>query len=65
MTGTHTPKTTVQKPACPSCGSREKVIRMASSLTPFERPFMQVDLGGHWFCQACAHDFEPEQEEEQ
>jgi hypothetical protein len=64
MKSTHSSQPAVQKPACPECGSREKVIRMASSLTPFERPQMQAETGGHWFCQACAHDFEPEVEEE-
>jgi hypothetical protein len=63
MTETHKVNVEVAKPACPSCGSSARVIRMANSLTPFERPFMQTDLGGHWFCQACAHDFEPEPEE--
>jgi len=64
MASSHQPDGSAERPACPECGSRERVIRMPSSLTPFERPHMQTDLGGHWFCQACAHDFEPEEEDE-
>lgn len=51
------------KPACPSCGSREHVVRMASSVTPFEKPDPKFDTGAHWYCQTCAHDFEPIEEE--
>ena len=50
-------------PACPSCGSTTKVVRMPDSLTPFERPSMRdEEMGGRFFCQACSHDFEPEPE---
>ena len=56
--------TTKPHPACPNCGSRERVIRMSSSLTPFERPDMHEDFGGQYYCQTCAHDFVPELPEE-
>ena len=45
-------------PPCPSCGSREHVIRMATSLTPFARPDSALEEG-HFYCQSCSHDFEP------
>ncbi len=54
----------LRKPACPSCGSSEKVVRMATSLTPFERPDPE-DMGGHWYCQACSHDFVPDEAEDE
>lgn len=63
MRGSFPPKHTRSVPACPSCGSTTKVIRMPDSLTPFERPSMRdEDVGGRYFCQSCSHDFEPEPE---
>jgi len=52
-------------PACPLCGSRVKVVRMASSLTPFERPSMESGFEpGRFYCTECTHDFVPEPAEE-
>lgn len=52
-------------PPCPLCGSRAKVVRMDSSLTPFERPMMREGYeAGHYYCTACTHDFEPEEVED-
>lgn len=63
MRGSFPPKHTRANPACPSCGSNKKVVRLPDSLTPFERPNMRYEeAGGRYFCQACSHDFEPEPE---
>ncbi len=63
MRGSFPPKHQRTVPACPSCGSFERVIRMPDSLTPFERPSMRdEDVGGRYFCQSCSHDFVPEPE---
>lgn len=63
MRGAYPKKHIRVTPPCPSCGKTETVIRMPDSLTPFERPDMRnEDIGGHYFCQACSHDFEPEPE---
>lgn len=64
MPETQNQRSVMKKPACPECGSSDKVVHMPSSLTPFERPSMQAETGGRWYCQACSHDFEPEQDEE-
>jgi hypothetical protein len=38
---------------------------MASSLTPFERPWMRDGFeAGHYYCQECNHDFVPEPEDD-
>ena len=47
-------------PACPNCGSREHVVRMAGSLTPFERPERDDFEQAHFYCHDCAHDFVPD-----
>ncbi len=47
-------------PACPNCGSRARVVRMPSSLTPFERPDRDDFDEAHYFCQDCSHDFVPD-----
>ena len=52
-------------PACPMCGSAENVVRMAGSLTPFERPDMYDHYGARYYCRRCAHDFTPEQAPEE
>jgi hypothetical protein len=33
---------------------------MATSLTPFERPWMKEFDAARFYCQACAHEFESE-----
>ena len=48
-------------PACPTCGSRDRVVRMASSLTPFERPDADDPTSCRFYCQACSHEFIPDQ----
>ena len=64
MRGNFPPKQHLETPACPSCGSSEKVVRMPDSLTPFERPNMRLEeAGGRYYCQDCAHDFEPQEED--
>jgi transposase-like protein len=50
----------VSVPACPNCGSREHVVRMATSLTPFERPERDDFDQAHYYCHTCAHDFVPD-----
>ena len=63
MRGSFPPKHDVGVPPCPSCGSTKRVVKMPDSLTPFERPNMrEEEIGGRYFCQDCAHDFEPEAE---
>ncbi len=47
-------------PACPNCGSRERVVRMAASITPFERPERDDFDQAHFYCHTCAHDFVPD-----
>lgn len=55
----------ITPPPCPLCGSRSRVVRMATSLTPWERPWMREGFeAGHFYCQACAHDFEPQPEDD-
>jgi hypothetical protein len=62
MRGGFPPENEAGTPACPSCGSNQRVVRMPDSLTPFERPNMRnQEIGGRYYCQTCAHDFEPEQ----
>jgi len=64
MRGSFPPKHHLATPACPSCGSNTRVVRMPDSLTPFERPNMRIEeVGGRYYCQACAHDFEPQEED--
>lgn len=48
-----------QKPECPICGSSAQVVRMASSLTPFERPEHDELDDGNYYCQRCGEDFIP------
>jgi hypothetical protein len=37
---------------------------MPDSLTPFERPNMRIEeMGGRYYCQGCAHDFELDDED--
>lgn len=62
MRGSYPPKPAQPRPACPSCGSFDKVIRMPDSLTPFARPDSIDDLGGKYFCQVCSIEFTPEPE---
>lgn len=63
MRGSFPPKQRLEAPACPSCGSNKKVVRMPDSLTPFERPNMRIEeVGGRYYCQGCARDFEPQEE---
>ncbi|HYE24564.1 MAG TPA: hypothetical protein VEG32_05115 [Clostridia bacterium] len=56
--------TELKLPTCPMCGSRTHVVRMAASLTPFERPDREDFESAHFYCQACAHDFVPDVREE-
>lgn len=52
-------------PACPMCGTRDKVVLMANSLTPFDQPNIEnPEADKRYYCQVCSHDFEPEPEEE-
>ncbi len=64
MRGTYPEQKNVPTPACPNCGSRDRVIRMASSLTPFERPDAEDPTSSRYYCQACSHEFIPEQRDE-
>jgi len=47
-------------PACPNCGTREHVVRMPSSLTPWERPERDDFDQAHFYCQSYTHDFVPD-----
>lgn len=51
-------------PICPNCGSRTNVVRMATSLTPFERPERDDLEEAHFYCISCAHDFVPGAQED-